>query len=98
MPRASSPPPEPVAGRDNAALAAALTLPGDAADFQALRRGTWPDRTAVLSCIDRLHRLLIAETLSASLANESQERRVERELDEIESVLVAEMRLALEFP
>ncbi|MGQ0430339.1 MAG: serine O-acetyltransferase EpsC [Gammaproteobacteria bacterium] len=86
------------AGADHAALAQALMIPGDAADFQALRRGTWPDRTAVLSCIDRLHRLLIAETLPATLANESPERRVERELDEIESVLSAEIRLALEFP
>jgi serine O-acetyltransferase len=98
VPRASPHSPEPDAGRDNAALAAALTLPGDAADFQALRRGTWPDRTAVLSCIDRLHRLLIAETLPTTLANEGPERRVERELDEIASVLTAEVRLALEFP
>ena len=73
-------------------------VPGDAADFQALRKGTWPDRTAVLSTIDRLHRLLIAETLPATLVNESPERRIERELDEIESVLAAQIRLALEFP
>jgi serine O-acetyltransferase len=85
-------------GADHAGLAQALMVPGDAADFQALRRGTWPDRTAVLSSIDRLHRLLIAETLPATLANESPERRIERELDEIESVLSAEIRLALEFP
>ena len=98
MRRASSHSPERPAGSDHAALAAALTVPGDAAEFQALRMGTWPDRTAVLSSIDRLHRLLIAETLSASLANETPERRVERELDEIESVLSAEIRLALEFP
>jgi serine O-acetyltransferase len=86
------------AGADHAGLAQALMVPGDAADFQALRRGTWPDRTAVLSSIDRLHRLLIAETLPATLANESPERRIERELDEIESVLAAQIRLALEFP
>jgi hypothetical protein len=73
-------------------------VPGDAADFQALRKGTWPDRTAVLSSIDRLHRLLVAETLPATLANETPERRIERELDEIESVLAAQIRLALEFP
>jgi serine O-acetyltransferase len=73
-------------------------LPGDAAEFQALRKGTWPDRTAVLSTIDRLHRLLIAETLTATVADESPERRVERELDEIESVLAAQIHLALEFP
>jgi serine O-acetyltransferase len=73
-------------------------IPGDAADFQALRKGSWPDRTAVLTSIDRLHRLLIAETLPATLANETPERRIERELDEIESVLIAQVRLALEFP
>ncbi len=97
MARASSPSPDASRG-DHALLAAALTVPGDAADFQALRKGTWPDRTAVLSTIDRLHRLLIAETLTATVADESPERRVERELDEIESVLAAEIHLALEFP
>lgn len=73
-------------------------VPGDAADFHALRKGTWPDRTAVLSSIDRLHRLLIAETLPATVADESPERRIERELDGIESVLAAEIQIALEFP
>lgn len=97
MARASSPSPDAAPG-DHALLAAALTVPGDAAEFQALRKGTWPDRTAVLSTIDRLHRLLIAETLTATVADESPERRVERELDEIESVLAAEIHLALEFP
>jgi len=94
----SSPPVDAREPGDHAALAEALLVPGDAADFQALRKGTWPDRTAVLSTIDRLHRLLIAETLQASLVNESPERRIERELDEIESVLAAQIRLALEFP
>ena len=98
MRRASSHSPESAAQGDHAALAAALTMPGDAADFQALRMGTWPDRTAVLSSIDRLHRLLIAETLPATLANESPERRIERELDDIESVLAAQIHFALEFP
>ncbi len=97
MRRESSRSPE-SAGADHAGLAQALMVPGDAADFQALRRGTWPDRTAVLSSIDRLHRLLIAETLPATLANESPELRIKRELDEIESVLSSEIHLALEFP
>jgi serine O-acetyltransferase len=96
--RESSPPADALRPGDHAALARALMVPGDAADFQALRKGTWPDRTAVLSSVDRLHRLLVAETLPATLANESPERRIERELDEIESVLAAEIRLALEFP
>jgi serine O-acetyltransferase len=95
--RASSHSPESAAAGEHAALAKALTAPGDAADFQALRVGTWPDRTAVLSSIDRLHRLLIAETLHAT-GNESPERRVERELDEIEVVLAAQIHFALEFP
>jgi serine O-acetyltransferase len=95
--RASSHSPESATAGAHAALAKALTAPGDAADFQVLRVGTWPDRTAVLSSIDRLHRLLIAETLHAT-GNESPERRVERELDEIEAVLAAQIHFALEFP
>ena len=98
MHRESSPSADALRPGDHAALARALLIPGDAADFQALRKGSWPDRTAVLSSVDRLHRLLVAETLPATLANESPERRIERELDEIESVLAAEIRLALEFP
>ena len=97
MRRASSHSPESAAAGAHAALAKALTVPGDAADFQVLRVGTWPDRTAVLSSIDRLHRLLIAETLHAT-GNETPERRVERELDEIEAVLAAQIHFALEFP
>lgn len=97
MRRASSHSPESATAGAHAALAKALTAPGDAADFQVLRVGTWPDRTAVLSSIDRLHRLLIAETLHAT-GNESPERRVERELDEIEAVLAAQIHFALEFP
>ena len=98
MRRESSPSADALRPGDHAALARALMVPGDAADFQALRKGTWPDRTAVLSSVDRLHRLLVAETLPATLANETPERRIERELDEIESVLAAQIRLALEFP
>ncbi len=98
MRRESSPSADALRPGDHAALARALMVPGDAADFQALRKGTWPDRTVVLSSVDRLHRLLVAETLPATLANETPERRIERELDEIESVLAAQIRLALEFP
>ena len=97
MRRASSRSPEAVKAGDHAALAAALMVPGDAADFQVLRVGNWPDRTAVLSSIDRLHRLLIAETLHAT-EGESPVQRVERELDEIEEVLATQIHLALEFP
>jgi len=96
--RASSHSPESAVAGDHAALAAALMAPGDAVEFQALRIGNWPDRTAVLSSIDRLHRLLIAETLHATTADESPEQRIERELGEIEVVLAAQIRLAIEFP
>ena len=98
MRRASPPPAEAAPQGDHAALAKALMVPGDAADFQALRKGTWPDRTLVLSSIDRLHRLLVAETLPPTAAGENPARRIERELADIEQVLAAQIRLALEFP
>jgi len=96
LPPASSP--DRPAGGDHAALAAALVIPAGEADFQALRNGVWPDRTTVLASIDRLHRLLFAETPPATLANETPERRIERELGEIEPELVAQIRQALEIP
>lgn len=67
------------------------------ADFLALGRGVWPERAVVLACIDRLHRLLIAETLPAT-AGEPNAARVARELAEIEASLTAQIRLALELP
>jgi serine O-acetyltransferase len=79
-------------------LAHELVTSGNAAGFQELRKGTWPDRSAVLAIIDRLHRVLIAETLPALIPGESAERRVERELAEIESQLATQIRLALDFP
>ena len=96
MNRASSPPAEPQG--NHAALAEALMVPGDAADFLVLRKGTWPDRTLVLASIDRLHRLLVAETLPAATPGEPPAKRIEHELGEIESVLSTQIRLALEFP
>jgi len=81
-----------------AQLAAELVASGDAAGFQALKKGIWPDRIVVLATMDRLHRLLIAETLPALTPGESPERRVERELAEIEALLAAQIRLALDFP
>jgi len=81
-----------------ARLAAELVASGDAAGFQALKKGTWPDRAVVLAIIDRLHRVLIAETLPVLVPGETPERRVERELAEIESQLATQIRLALDFP
>lgn len=94
----SSPAPESAANDGYERLAEELVASGDAADFQALQKGTWPDRAAVLAIIDRLHRVLIAETLPALVPGESPERRVERELAEIESQLATQIRLALDFP
>ncbi len=81
-----------------ARLAAELVASGDAAGFQALKKGILPDRGLVLATVDRLHRVLIAETLPALTPGESPERRVERELAEIEALLAAQIRLALDFP
>lgn len=98
MRQGSSPAPESAPDGSYERLAKELVASGDAAGFQALQRGTWPDRAAVLAIIDRLHRVLIAETLPALVPGESPERRVERELAEIESQLATQIRLALDFP
>ncbi len=86
------------AAGDHATLAERLVASGDAVEFQALKKGRWPDRALVLATIDRLHRLLIAETLPPSAAGEEPAARVACELAEIEQVLAAQIRLALEFP
>ena len=94
-PASSRPDASPADG--HAELAERLVASGDP-DFQALRKGSWPDRALVLSIVDRLHRLLIAETLPAPSPGEDPAKRVARELSEIEGVLAAQIRLALEFP
>ncbi len=46
----------------HARLAESLMASGDA-DYRVLQEGYWPDRAVVLGAIDRLHRLLMAESL-----------------------------------
>ena len=94
----SSPAPNSAPDGGYARLAAELVASGDAAGFQALKSATWPDRALVLATVDRLHRVLIAETLPGLKPGEGPERRVERELAEIEAQLAAQIRLALDFP
>jgi serine O-acetyltransferase len=89
--------PEPAGDGAHARLAAELIASGDP-DYQALQEGYWPDRAQVLQTIERLHRLLIAESLPGTKPGETPAERVERELAEIETVLAGEIRLALEFP
>jgi serine O-acetyltransferase len=89
--------PEAPASEEHGALADRLIASGDA-DYRALQEGYWPDRTLVLRAIDRLHRLLVAESLPDTQPGESPAARIERELAEIESVLAAQIRVALEFP
>lgn len=88
--------PETAGGSDHAALAERLVGTRDA-DFEALSKGTWPNRSQVLAAVDRLHRLLIAETLETK-PGESAAARAARELAEIEAVLSAEIRIALALP
>jgi serine O-acetyltransferase len=93
--RSASSRPETPASSEHATLAERLVGTRDA-DFQALSKGTWPNRAQVLAVVDRLHRLLIAETLETP--GESATARAARELAEIEAVLAAEIRIALALP
>jgi serine O-acetyltransferase len=95
--RPASSPPETGTAGSHAALAERLLVSGDA-DYRVLQEGFWPDRALVLATVDRLHRLLVAESLPGTKPDETAAARVERELAEIEAVLVAQVRLALEFP
>ena len=64
MARASSRP-DPAPGGEHAAIAEQLIASGDP-DYRVLQEGYWPDRTVVLGAIDRLHRLLMAESLAGT--------------------------------
>jgi serine O-acetyltransferase len=94
--RASSRP-EPRPGASHDAVAEGLIASGDP-DYRVLQEGYWPDRAVVLGAIDRLHRLLMAESLPDTRAGESASARIAREIADIESALVPQFRLAFELP
>jgi len=81
----------------HADLAQRLIDSGDA-DYHVLQEGYWPDRAAVLGAIDRLHRLLMAESLADTRPDELPAARIARELAEIEAALTPQLRLAFEMP
>jgi serine O-acetyltransferase len=94
--RASSPPEAPTAG-ELEALAERLVAAGDP-DYRILQEGYWPDRERVLGAIDRLHRLLMAESLPDTRPSETAIARIARELADIEATLLPQLRLAFELP
>ncbi|HKX98499.1 MAG TPA: serine O-acetyltransferase EpsC [Steroidobacteraceae bacterium] len=96
MARASSRP-DPAPGAEHAAIAERLIASGDP-DYHVLQEGYWPDRTIVLGAIDRLHRLLMAESLPDTRAGESAAARIAREIADIEAALVPQFHLAFELP
>jgi serine O-acetyltransferase len=71
--------------------------PDSSPGFAALAAGALPDRELVLDTIDRLHRVLVPETLAASGHGAQAERAVAHELADIEAVLASQVRLALDF-
>ena len=93
---ASSPPESPAAGR-HAALAESLVTSGDP-DYRVLQDGYWPERAVVLGAIDRLHRLLMAESLPDTKPSEAPAARIARELADIEAALLPQLQHAFELP
>jgi serine O-acetyltransferase len=87
---------EPAAG-GHEAIAERLIVSGDP-DYRVLQEGYWPDRAAVLGAIDRLHRLLMAESLPDTRAGESATSRIAREIADIDAALVPQLTLAFELP
>jgi serine O-acetyltransferase len=79
------------------ALAERLVSSGDA-DYRVLQEGYWPNRERVLAAIDRLHRLLMAESLPDTRASETPAARIARELADIDATLTPQVQLAFELP
>ncbi len=95
-PASSRPEASPAAG-GHEALAANLVASGDA-DYRLLQEGYWPDRERVLGAIDRLHRLLMAESLPDTHPSETPAARIARELADIDAALTPQVQLAFELP
>ena len=96
MGRASSRPETPPAAA-HAEVAERLVASGDA-DYRVLQEGYWPNRERVLDAIDRLHRLMMAESLPDTRANETPAARIARELADIDATLTPQVQLAFELP
>jgi serine O-acetyltransferase len=96
VPRVSSRPEAAPVGSPEA-IAEQLVAAGDD-DYRVLQEGYWPDRGVVLRAIDRLHRLLMAESLPDARAGESAAARIAREIADIEAALVPQFVLAFELP
>lgn len=92
---ASSRPEGPAAS--HAEVAAKLVAAGDP-DYRILQEGHWPNREQVLGAIDRLHRLLMAESLPDTKPGESADSRIARELADIDAALTPQFTLAFELP
>lgn len=95
-PASSRPEASPAAG-GHEALAANLVASGDA-DYRLLQEGYWPDRERVLGAMDRLHRLLMAESLPDTHPSETPAARIARELADIDAALTPQVQLAFELP
>ncbi len=92
--RASS---RPEASSALAETAERLVASGDA-DYRVLQEGYWPNRERVLDAIDRLHRLMMAESLPDTRADETPASRIARELADIDATLTPQVQLAFELP
>jgi serine O-acetyltransferase len=82
---------------DHARIARELIASGDP-DYRVLQEGYWPDRAVVLGAIDRLHRLLMAESLADAKPGEPPESRIAREIADIDATLAPQVQLAFELP
>jgi len=92
--RASSRPDAPPATA-HVELAERLVASGDA-DYRVLQEGYWPNREHVLDAIERMHRLMMAESLPGTRAAETPAARIARELADIDGTLTPQVQLAFE--
>lgn len=95
--RPASSQPELTSAGDLEALADRLVAAGDP-DYRILQEGYWPNRERVLGAIDRLHRLLMAESLPDTKPGETATARIARELADIGATLLPQLRLAFDLP
>ena len=96
MRRASSRPDAPPATA-HVELAERLVASGDA-DYRVLQEGYWPNRERVLDAIERMHRLMMAESLPGTRAAETPAARIARELADVDGTLTPQVQLAFEMP